>query len=235
MTWLRSDTQMAETEDLSNRPMDRPTAVDLFAALAVLTPLPWRRPDSHRVDYARATIFFPIVGAMIGLVLMGLDQAVGPRLSASIGAAVVVVSWALAAGEWRNRSGWWLPLSWATKLACLSTLHSTRPAALLFAPILARWGMVVMLTGARDAQHPERKFNPQVTFREFAIASVISGAIVCTLAEVVGVVLYVLSGGLLLALRLLTHRFYGGVSERSLAFTIQIIEILVLSLLVGLR
>jgi cobalamin synthase len=208
---------------------------DLRHAMAALTALPLGGCDPHGSSYARATLFFPVVGLMIGAAMLGLNSVLSSWSHSGLSAVALVALWASASGEWRGPGRPWLPLSWAAKGACLAALGSARPAGLLFAPILGRWGMVVLLTGARDAQRPERKFNPQVTFREFAITSVISGAIVCTLAEVVGVVLYVMTGALLLSLRLITHRFFGGVSERSLAFTVQAIEVLTLALLVGLR
>jgi hypothetical protein len=113
------------------------------------------------------------------------------------------------------------------KIAGLTQQGGSRRAALLFAPVLARWVMVVLATGARDAGAPERKFNPAITFREFALTSVLSFAVVLTLGEAFGVLLIVSVAALTLGLRLLSHLWAGGVSWRSLQASAQGIEAVV--------
>ena len=45
-----------------------------FAALQFLTIIPWPRRTEHSVDeLGRATIFFPVIGFLLGLILVLLD------------------------------------------------------------------------------------------------------------------------------------------------------------------
>ncbi|HJV97259.1 MAG TPA: hypothetical protein VJ608_14535, partial [Albitalea sp.] len=117
----------------------------------------------------------------------------------------------------------------ATKSACTAAA-AARPAALLFAPLLARWALVVLATGVRDAAVPGRKFNPAITFREFALASVFSFAAVFAVAEAFGILIVVAVAALTLTLRLSVHRWVGGVSWRFLLACVEGIEMFVLAI-----
>jgi len=212
--------------------MPRPD--DLAAALAILTVAPLRRIDPRSPACGRATLFFPVVGFCIGSILLGLNWLIGTSLPQWMTAAVLVGVWeVLSKGEtlraWRRVGDWGVddpPASLAgaavmaavalTKISGLAVQGGARPAALLFAPMLARWSMVVLATGARDAGSPARKFNPAVTFREFALTSVVTLTATLTLGEAFGVLLVVAVAALTLALRLLSHRWAGGVSWRLL-------------------
>ncbi|HVO27493.1 MAG TPA: hypothetical protein VMW56_28100, partial [Candidatus Margulisiibacteriota bacterium] len=99
-----------------------------------------------------------------------------------------------------------------------------------FAPLLARWSLVVLATGVRDAAAPGRKFNPAITFREFALASVFSFAAVFAVAEAFGILLVVGVAALTLMLRLAVHRWVGGVSWRFLLACVESIELFVLAI-----
>lgn len=70
----------------------------LLTAVSFLTRVPLRRPFQGE-DVARATIFFPLVGAGIGLVQLGLFRILAPRLPALVTAVLVV-----AVSCWVTRS-----------------------------------------------------------------------------------------------------------------------------------
>jgi adenosylcobinamide-GDP ribazoletransferase len=116
------------------------------------------------------------------------------------------------------------------KVLALAVPASTRPAALLFAPMLARWGLVVLMVGARDAAAPAQKFNTAIAFREFALASVFSFVALFAVAEAFGIFIAACVAALTLAIRLLAHRWWGGVSWPLLQLTAQLIETTVLVL-----
>ena len=116
------------------------------------------------------------------------------------------------------------------KVVLLATHVAGRPAALLFAPLLARWAMVVLAVGARDAAAPSRKLNAAITFREFALTSVFTCAVVFTVAEAFGILLVVGVAALTLALRLLQHRQPGGTSWPLLLASAELVELLVLGI-----
>ena len=117
----------------------------------------------------------------------------------------------------------------AAKTVC-TVAAATRPAAFLFAPLLARWALVVLATGVRDAAAPGRKFNPAITFREFALASVFSFAVVFAVAEAFGILIVVGVAALTLVVRMVVHRWTGGVSWRFLLGCVEGFELLVLAI-----
>jgi cobalamin synthase len=213
-----------------------PRLRDPLVALAALTALPLPRPDPRGSELARASLFFPLVGFLIGALLVLVDRAAASALPHWASAGLLVAVWALLAREWRTDPPGFLCLLlvWLLKWLCLSQMHAARPAALLFAPLLGRWCIVVMATGARDAAAPGRKLNSGITFREFALTSVIAGSILMTLAQFLGLVVFACVGGIVLGLRLVVHRWPGGVSWPLLLGSSQIVELLVLALLAAL-
>jgi cobalamin 5'-phosphate synthase/cobalamin synthase len=71
----------------------------LFAAVAFLTRLPVpSRPAFDGADVGRATLLFPLVGALLGGVLALLAAALGPRLPPLVAALLVIALSALLTG-----------------------------------------------------------------------------------------------------------------------------------------
>jgi len=231
-----------EAEPMDDQPepevehMPLPRATDLLAAVGTLTVLPLSRPNPGSEAFGRAAVFFPAIGLLIGTVLVAAHWLVISHLPPWWTAIVVV-------GVWEAVTGAALWRTWdsdpamgvlvigglvATKLVCTAAI-ATRPAALLFAPLLARWALVVLATGVRDAAAPGRKFNPAITFREFALASVFTFAAVFAIAEAFGILLVVGSAALTLGLRIAVHRWAGGVSWRFLLACVEAIEAFVLA------
>ena len=213
-----------------------PRLQDLLAAAGTLTALPLPRPNPGSEAFGRAAVFFPVIGLLIGAVLVGAHWVVSRHLPPWWTAALVV-------GVWGAMTGAGLVRAWAahaeigvvvigglvaTKLVCTAAA-AARPAALLFAPLLARWALVVLATGVRDAAAPGRKFNPAITFREFALASVFAFAAIFAIAEAFGILLVVGAAALTLGLRVAVHRWAGGVSWRFLLACVEAIEAFVLA------
>ncbi len=213
-----------------------PRWADVVCALAVLTRIPLRRPDPHSEEFGRATLFFPLVGLAVGAVLLAVDvwlSAWCPRWAVAI---VVVAAWELLTAEWNPRvtyassarsAVYWVMQG--VKLAAVSAA-AARPVALLFAPMLASWAVVVLAVGARDAETPGRKFNTAINFREFAVTSVFAFVVVFTIAEALGIVVVLAVAAATLMLRLVAHRRYGGVGEQVLSASARAIELFVLLL-----
>jgi adenosylcobinamide-GDP ribazoletransferase len=231
---MREDDAQAGA-DAEHTPLPQPR--DLLAAFGTLTILPLPRPNPGSEAFGRAALFFPLVGATIGAVLVGVHWLTSGTLPQWWAAAVLVGAWEVLTGNallraWQTSSAGGIAAlggGTAAKAVCLG-VAATRPAALLFAPLLARWALVVLATGVRDAAAPGRKFNPAITFREFALASVFSFAAVFTVAEAFGIVIVVAVAALTLGLRLLVHRWAGGVSWRFLLVCVEGIEVFVLAL-----
>jgi adenosylcobinamide-GDP ribazoletransferase len=229
----------------------RPHLADVKTALGMLTAVYPVRVDIRSAGAAPATLLFPLVGALVGLLLMGANWMIGARMPAFVSAVVLVGLWegisggaALQASGARAgrqpvvedgpRPGQLLMGALAVlplvKLALLAPYVAARPAALLFAPLLGRWAMVVLAVGARDAAAPSRKLNAAITFREFALTSVGTCAVVFTVGEAVGILLVVSVAALTLVLRLLQHRRCHGTSWPLLLASAELVEVLVLAI-----
>src|SRR5207253_1697833 len=65
-------------------PTRLPQLRDLGAALGLLTILPFDRPNVRSLAAARATLFFPLVGGLIGLLLRGSNWMIGERFPAAL-------------------------------------------------------------------------------------------------------------------------------------------------------
>jgi len=215
----------------------RPNWRDLAAAFAILTPIPGPKADVRAPLFARATLFFPLVGLLLGSTLAIIERSFGHLGSGLMPGLVVVI---------------WTALSWPTfapnaasalalgargglvllKLLLLSGLVHAQATALLVIPVIARWAIVVLAIGARDANHAGRKLNPGISFREFGWTSVFAGAVLAWSLEALGVLVFVASAALILATRLLSHRLAGGVSWAGLCTSVHGLEVAILALFV---
>jgi cobalamin synthase len=231
---MSEDRESSFPPDTEPTPLPRPA--DFLAALGTLTVLPLSRPNPGSEAFGRAAIFFPVVGMLIGALLVGVQWVVIGRLPSWWAALAVVGVWEATTGAALLRAQQSpgaarvtaLGAIMAAKTAC-TVAAVTRPAAFLFAPLLARWALVVLATGVRDAAAPGRKFNPAITFREFALASVFSFAAVFAVAEAFGILIVVAVAALTLAVRMLVHRWAGGVSWRFLLGCVEAFELFILA------
>ncbi len=218
---------------------------DLSAALGLLTALPLPRPDYRSDAFARAVFFFPVAGLLVGLLLAGVRVLIGGRLSGwTLGIGLIAVWEGVARAAllrvWKNGTARWdrgraaaaagALIGVAIKVVCLAQPGGSRPVALLFAPLLAGWSIVVIAVGARDADAPGRKFNAAITFQDFAWTSVLTFAVVFAIADAFGIVIVVGTAAVTLAVRLLAHHWADGVSWRLLLVAGQGVEAFVLTL-----
>lgn len=142
-----------------------------LTALQFLTLVPplVRRPFNPQ-ELGRAVGFFPLVGTLLGALLLGLDRVISPSLPTHLTSALLLTTWVVATGALHidgfldsldGLFGGYTPerrleimhdeavgafgltggvLLLLLKLAVLSALPDRRPA-LLVAPTLARWGI----------------------------------------------------------------------------------------------
>lgn len=224
---------MSETEE-SSQALRLPRPSDFLAALGLLTSLPASAPEPRDPAFGRAAPLFPIVGAMTGACLAGIDWLI-PSWPPAMSAVLVILSWeALARGALRRGAGNFAFTACiaAAKLAALAFLPVPRLLPLFFAPMLGAWSMVVLAVGARDAAQPGRKLAPGVLFNEFAVASLATFAVVFDLASGLGIFVVVVAAASLIALRFYWHETTGGISTTSLLRGSELIELLTLVLLV---
>jgi len=218
----------------------RPKLADLVAAFAILTPTPKPRPHENSPAFARATLFFPLVGLGVGALLLLLQRIVEARPTPLVAAVMMVAVWTFL--TWPTTRP--LTPSIATRLVVIALLPTkvmllammaqAQDAALLFAPLLGRWAIVVLAIGARDADHPGRKLNSSIAFRDFGWTSAATGAVLAWAGNAAGTIVFVATAAVVLGLRLVAHQAWSGFTWRSLCLAVHIIETLTIALVAAL-
>jgi cobalamin synthase len=227
-------------------------------AVRALTILGGNRPAAQ-ID--ASAVYYPLVGLAVGALWVATDRlvtAAAGRISASV--AVVLVAAlvtrarpllalgrllaALPAGAARRLAvlesgrGGLVSVSVAVVAAVevlvLCALDRFRLVGVLFAPVLASCSIVVLAVGSRAARADGRrlKFAPDVTFREFGIATTATFALVFLTAEFLGLLLVLATAVLTVAARVFFHRWIDGVNETAVLAAAEAIQILILALLV---
>lgn len=228
-----------------------------FRALTILGPT----GAPFRVD--ASAVYFPLVGLVLGAVWLAVDRLIEPwagPLAASI--AVLVVATALTrgrgvlalartlaapvAGSGRRleafesvgaaATGIAAALVLAAELAVLVRLTRFRLVGLAFAPVLGCCSIVVLAVGSRAARADGRqvKFAPDVTFREFGIATTATFALLFLTTEFLGLLLVLTTAVFTVAARVGWHRWIGGVNATALFATAEATQLLVLAVLAAL-
>jgi cobalamin synthase len=203
---------------------------------------------AEREALARATLYFPLVGGMMGVVLIPVSRLAGGVAGRAGHAAFAVAVLAFVSrGRWyaavadalreagtrpnrppkRPRSG----LAVAGALAAvkgigLAAAGGLVDVALLLALVLGRWAPVVLLHGARPirARPDDRLAVGRVGAAEFAVASVTAIAIALAAAEAVGLVAVVGAALVTTALRLCAYRSAGCMTAAFAGASIEIVE-----------
>jgi adenosylcobinamide-GDP ribazoletransferase len=230
---------------------------DITAACGVLTCLPVPRGGASRSRLARSTLFFPVIGAVLGAILVVCERATAGSLP-NVARCLVVVGLLIGLAGARTLRALSQAASGARAhhpvpagtpsvagvaavtlvtsgkvlaLAVIAPPLST--AALMLAPVLGRWAVVVLAYGAKPIRAgSDNRFivtMGRVTFREFGWASVMAFAISFSVAEALGLIAVVAAAVLATALRLLAHRWFGGVSGDMLGAAVELVEAVVLA------
>jgi cobalamin synthase len=209
---------------------------------------------------ARALMFLPIVGLAIGVALAFVDDLLAGAFSSSIRSLVVLLlAGALALGltqrgfadtiEALRRGGRLAStglarigpssalaalIAFAFEIWCLARIHdqASRSAAIVLAMTLSRWSIVPVGYGLKPLEHWGLgiPFEGGLTFREFAISSVVALAVAMGLYRNIGLIVIVAIALVILALRLIFSRALGGVSGFALAGGCAIVEIAVIGI-----
>jgi adenosylcobinamide-GDP ribazoletransferase len=234
------------------------------AALGALTVVGGRARAAPRQVHAAALAVYPAVGLVLGAVAAATAAGVGalaPRLAAP--AAVVVLEAltgarprrALAAApallargdaaarrdRLRARPGVAgalvaLALLAAKTWAVAALPASARGVALVLAPMLGRWAIVVQCHGG-DAAHARglaAALIGRARFREFGAACVVAFAATLAALDAVGLAVLLVAAATTLACRVAAYRRVGGLTGRLLAATGELVETATLVLLAGL-
>ena len=154
-----------------------------FAALQFLTIFPWpKRADRSADEIARGTTFFPVIGLLLGLILVLVNRILEPFASPGLSSVALVALLALltrglhldglgdtfdglGAGGDRERmlrimddshTGAFgliaIVLLLFFKIHAIESVDTERWRALLAAPVLGRWAMVLLGYGSKAAK-----------------------------------------------------------------------------------
>lgn len=245
----------------------RPTLADLAFALRSLTALPVSSSGGSlgpatlffpavgllvgavvaAADEACARFAPPLRGVVAVLLLAGLGRfralAALARVGAAVGrdrpTALRALAGAAGARAWQARAAGLalIAAAVALKLTALQTATPLRAWALLFAPMLGCWALVVVAFSARLARAgaPGPRFEPGITFREFGWASVFAAGACLVALEAIGLLAVLAAVAVAVPLRLLWHRWLGGIEEATFRATGEAAEVAVLLLFAALR
>ncbi len=203
----------------------RALVAQLATAIRHLSVLPLGGP---RAPLGESALFFPLVGLGLGAVLVGVDHALDGLAPTPRNAAVIAVLVAatgarplreLARGTGTLVSGHGavraaaVALVTVAKVAALAAVApALRATALLLAPMLARWSIVVFAFGSRARPGGSRSpLLGAITFREFGLASVSALAIALIVADARALAAILVIAGFTIVVRLVAHRSLRGV------------------------
>ena len=225
--------------------------LEILLALAALTLWPLI-PDAARERQARALVFVPLWGFAIGILLALFDRALAGALPGLVRSFSDIVLLMLLSGgmlqiglaracdaltgrQTASRAARLAPLLLVVaEIAILATIGdpAARARALVLTTMLSRWSIVPIGYGLRVLDASGLGIPWQgITFREFALSSVIALGLAMSLYDVAGLAAVVALAGIILLLRLLLSRRLGGVSGYSLAAGAALCEVAVFAVL----
>lgn len=233
---------------------------DAMTAIAALTVLGAHLRPVQRPRLARATLFFPLVGGLIGAGLVALGPLGAESVSQPLrsvlwvgGLAALSRGWSLRAvaraARYRLGVGGGTPASRSAAssataaatvvgllilkiLALASVPEVLEPYALILAPVLAHWAPVVLAYGARPivGAPEDTLLVGRVTFREFGWASVAAFGIALSVAEAVGLVAVITAALIATGLRTYVYARAGCMRADMLGVAVEVIELTVFAL-----
>jgi adenosylcobinamide-GDP ribazoletransferase len=237
----------------------------LAVATLTLWPILDERSQGTTSQRSRAMVYFPIVGFVLGIILAIVDRTasvvagpigrsfivliVGAVLSlglANRGVAdtvEVLRRGARPASTGLTRIG---PagagaaiVAFAFEVWCLSQItdDAGRAGALVMAMMLSRWAIVPIGYGLKPLEHWGLgiPYEGGISFREFAVSSVIALGLTMGLYQNVGLAVIVALALAILAMRLVLSRRIGGASGYMLGGGCALVEVVTFAVLAALR
>ena len=242
-----------------------------LTALQFLTIIPVKIRDITEEDYAKSTVFFPVVGLFIGLLLALFNAVISgimPQLPASV---FILIFWVFITGALHldgladTFDGFYsggdkekilkvmedtatgakgaavLVMTLLFKFVLISGLGgSARFGALVVAPVISRYCMVLAMAGTVPAREEGmgRLFIGNVKPAETIAASVTAVALVCLCSVLLGSgMLFIMALGISVMLALGFTRYcifkIGGMTGDTLGALNEIVEVAVLVVMVS--
>jgi len=239
--------------------------VVLAAAALTLWPILDERSQGTAAQRARAMVHFPVVGFVLGVILAIVDRAAGfvagpggrSFIALIFGAALslglanrgaadtaeVLRRGTRPASTGLTRIG---PVgalaaivAFALETWCLSRIgdDAGRAGALVMAMMLSRWAIIPIGYGLRPLEHWGLgiPYEGGISFREFALSSVVALGLTMGLYENVGLAVIIALALTILAMRLVLSRRMGGAAGYMLAGGCALAEVVTFAVLAALR
>ena len=254
----------AETE--ANLPSMRDLLFGVVLAAATLTlwPILDERSQGTAAERARAMVFFPIVGFILGVTLAIFDSTMGlmlgpvaksfATLMLAAGLSLGLANRGIAdtlevlrrgtrpASTGLTRIGPFGAIAsiaaFAAEVWCLSRItdQSGRSGALVMAMMLSRWAIVPIGYGLKPLEHWGLgvSYEGGISFREFAISSAVALGLTMGLYQNVGLAVIVALALTVLAVRLVLSARMKGASGYMLAGGCALVEVVTFAVLVAL-
>jgi adenosylcobinamide-GDP ribazoletransferase len=218
--------------------------MSFLAALQFLTIFPWpRRVDRSAGEIAKGAAYFPVVGLMLGAVLVGTNSLLEPFVPAALlsVALVAALAWltrgfhldgladtfdGLGAGGERERilkimddshigvfGVLAVVLVLLFKIRAVELMDAERWHALLIAPVLGRWAMVLLGYQAQAAKEGlGSTLIVHMRGKHFFFATVITFLLAASFLKIIGVALIIVLAVFTMACKSYFHRRLGGVT-----------------------
>ena len=215
-----------------------------FAALQFLTFCPWpKRIERSAEEVGPSTIFFPVIGFGLGLVLVLINWLIQPFAASGLLSVLLVTVFVLAthglhldgladtfdglgAGGDRERvlrimddshTGVFgvtaIVLVVLAKVQALSSIGESRWRALLMAPVLSRWAMVLLAYRSKAAKEGLGSIMiVNMEAKHFFCATFITLVLAAGIQQAIGIALMAGIGLFTLGSKLYLHRRLGGVT-----------------------
>jgi adenosylcobinamide-GDP ribazoletransferase len=215
-----------------------------LAALQFLTIFPWpRRAERSADEIAAGSVFFPVIGFLLGLILVLANSAFKPFVPAEILSVALVALLALlsrglhldgladtfdglgAGGERERvlrvmddpRTGVFGVLAVVLvvffKVRAIELMDAERWRALLIAPLLGRWAMVLLAYRSIAAKEGlGATLIGHMAGRQLFFATVITGVLATVFSGVAGIALMIGTALFTRACKSYFHRRLGGVT-----------------------
>ncbi|MGH7894901.1 MAG: hypothetical protein ACREQL_09540 [Candidatus Binatia bacterium] len=207
---------------------------ELRAAIGLGTGARVTAPGLPPHELVPGLAWLPAVGLVLGVVA-ALAAAAVSSWGAWVAAGVGVTMLGATDGRWRGGA---LPVvATLVELGALGCLgDSARAIALLVAPMLARWALVVQCYGGAPVggAHGLAALVGRARFREFAWASVLALGATLVLLDAVGLVVALVAALVTVGVRVVAYRRSGGLDAGALAATSALVETSALVLLASI-
>ncbi|HKD69899.1 MAG TPA: adenosylcobinamide-GDP ribazoletransferase [Candidatus Binataceae bacterium] len=224
-------------------------------------PPPCPRAAAPAEEHARALVFVPVVGMIIGVAMALCDRALSaifpllPTSAITIVAAVLLTGGLLPIGVARTvaqliagKSPRHVDIGWSgaaapslilgAEIFALNMINAppARARALVLAMLLSRWAIVPIGYGLKALEEGGLgiAYFGGITFAEFGISSVIALSLAMGLYDVVGLAAIVAVALTILGLRLLLSRRLGGVGGDGLSAGAAVCETITLAILAAI-